>query len=62
MTTIAQFPDRRHAVHMDSVGEQVRDLTQRNDDLTYAERIAILELVKFDIMRDMQRRFGVDEE
>lgn len=62
MTAMAQFPDRRNAVHMDSVAEQVRDLTQRNDDLTYAESIAILELVKFDIMRDMQRRFGVDEE
>lgn len=62
MSAIAQFPDRRHALHMDSVAEQIRELTQRNDELTYAESIAILEMVKFDVMRDMQARHGVDEE
>ena len=62
MTNIAQFPNRRHAVHMDSVAETIRSLTLWNDDLTYAERIAILEMVKFEVIRDFQAQNGVDEE
>lgn len=62
MNSILQFPDRRHSLHMDDVATKIRELTQYNDELTYAESIAILEMVKFDIMRDMQNRHGVDEE
>lgn len=62
MNNVAKFPDRRHMVHMDEVATKIRELTQYNDELTYAESIAILEMVKLDVMRDMQRRYGVDEE
>ncbi len=62
MNNVAQFPDRRHSLHMDEVAIRIRELTQYNDEMTYAESIAILEMVKFDIMRDMQNRYGVDEE
>lgn len=62
MNSIVQFPDRRHSIHMDEVGNKIRELTQYNGEMTYAESIAILEMVKFDIMRDMQSRYGVDEE
>lgn len=47
---------------MDEVATKIRDLTQYNDEMTYAESIAILEMIKFDIMRDMQIRHGVDED
>ncbi len=62
MSNVAQFPDRRHSLHMDEVASRIRELTQYNDEMTYAESIAILEMVKLDIMRDMQSRYGVDEE
>lgn len=56
MSNVADFPNRRHMVHMDVVGEKIRELTQYNDELTFAESIAILEMVKFDVMRDMRDR------
>lgn len=62
MSQVVAFPDRRHMLHMDEVANKVRELTQHNDELTYAESIAILEMVKFDVMRDMQSRAYVDEE
>lgn len=62
MSNVASFPDRRHMVHMDEVATKVRELTQYNDELTFAESIAILEMIKFDIMRDMRVRAGVVDE
>ena len=62
MSNVAQFPDRKHMTHMDGVANQIRDLTQYNDELTFAESIAILEMIKFDIMRDMRERAGVIDE
>lgn len=63
MSNVAQFPDRRHSLHMDEVADKIRELTQHNGELTYAESIAILEMIKLDIMRDIRERAGfVDEE
>lgn len=62
MSAVVNFPDRRHRVHMDEVGTKIRDLTQYNDELTYAESIAILEMIKLDVIRDMQARAFEEEE
>lgn len=62
MSNVAPFPDRRHMLHMDEVAIKIRELTQYNDELTFAESIAILEMIKFDIMRDMRERAGVVDE
>lgn len=62
MSSIVQFPDRHHSLRLDEVAEKIRELVQYDDRLSYAESIAILEMIKFDIMRDMQNRYGVDEE
>jgi hypothetical protein len=61
-SNVKQFPDRKHQNEMDRVGDALRDLTRYNDELTYAESIALLELVKFEVMRDMQVRGGGIEE
>lgn len=62
MSNVAQFPDRQHMLEMDDAATQIRQLTQYNGELTFAESIAILEMIKFDIMRDMRVRAGVIDE
>ncbi len=62
MSNVAAFPNRRHAVHMDAIAETIRSLTLWNDDLTFAEKIALLEVIKLEVMHDLQNKHGVDEE
>lgn len=45
MNKVVAFPNHRHAVHMDAIAETIRSLTLWNDDLTFAEKIALLELI-----------------
>ncbi len=56
MSNVAQFPDQIHVREMDRVGNELRDLTRYNSELTYAESIALLELVKHEVMVDMIER------
>lgn len=62
MNNVAKFPDRLHLNELDSVGDKIRAVTLHNPNLTAAEAIAVLEMVKMDVMNALQRRFGVDEE
>lgn len=62
MSNVTQFPDRQRMAELDRVGEGVRDLTRRNQKLTFAESIAILEIVKQETINRLYKQHGVDEE
>lgn len=53
MSNVAQFPDQIHVREMDRVGNELRNLTRYNSELTYAESMSLLDLVKYEVMMDM---------
>ena len=56
MSNVQQFPDRKHTNEMDRVGVELRKLTRYNSELTFAESLALLDLIKYETMMDMIER------